>query len=307
MQKLVILVKSYSGDIKYVERLLESYSKYNHDKIPLYLIIPEGEFSMFEFFLEYGIKILTEESVTSNLIKDNSIRNIRPGYINQQIIKLAFWELELCENYFVMDSDGVFIREFYLTDFMFDSDTPFSILVEDNELQVDPIYYNQYWEERKRLIRNIQHAIGYEDSRILTCHSFAIFSCKVLESLNRNFMMPNNYNYSDLLKISPYEFSWYNMWLQKDKTIHIEIKEPLIKFFHQKSHHIEYINKGVTISDLARGFLGYNINSNYSRNYGVVNYEDDSIYLFSKKEIIAHFKKAFEMLWNKIASKLMFL
>ncbi len=40
------------------------------------------------------------------------VAGIRPGYINQEIVKLAFWELGLTENYFCVDSDAVFVRPF---------------------------------------------------------------------------------------------------------------------------------------------------------------------------------------------------
>jgi len=68
------------------------------------------------------------------------------------------------------------------------------------------------------------------------------------------------------------------MWLQKDKTIPIEIREPLIKLFYKKSQHIEYLKKGITLKDIARGYIGYVINSNYSRGFGIVNYDEPKKY-----------------------------
>lgn len=285
MHKLAILLVTYIGDIKYVERLIPNYKKYNVDKIPLYIVTPASDRRAFEKFIGDNIELLTEDSVTDNLVHDNSVRGIRPGYVNQEIIKLAFWGKKLCENYFCMDSDGQFVREFYISDFMYDANTPYTILVEDNELAVEPEYYKKYWTEREKLIRAIQKEIGLVDNRMLTCHGFAILSCKVLASLHDNYLVPNNLTYKDLLKISPYEYSWYNMWLQKDKTIDIQFREHIFKYFHHKNHHIEYLQKGVTLDDIARGYLGIVINSNYSRWDGVVSYEDGDIYELSLKEI----------------------
>ena len=234
MHKIAILLKTYLGDIKYVERLIISYRTHNKDNIPLYIVAPNSDLLKFEKFIGNNIKLFSDESVTNNLVNNNSVRGIRPGYVNQEIIKLAFWEKKLCENYFCMDSDGVFIRDFFTTDFMYDDETPYTILVEDNELKVEPEYYNRYWIKREKLIRKIQREVGLVDERVLTCHGFAIFSSKVLESFYDNYLTPMSRTYIDLLKISPYEFSWYNMWLQKDKTIDIQIKEPLIKFFNEK-------------------------------------------------------------------------
>jgi hypothetical protein len=161
---------------------------------------------------------------------------------------------------------------------MYNDQTPYSILSEDNELKVDPEYYRKHWVGREILIREIQNEMDYKDSRMLTCHSFAIFSSKVLSSFKKNFLDKKNLNYIDIIRISPYEFSWYNTWLLKNRDIEIQFKEPLIKFFHQKTQHLEYLNKGVKIEDIARGFIGYNINSNYSRSFGLVDYYDTSKY-----------------------------
>lgn len=285
MNKLVILLPSYIGDISYVERLIGSYNTHNIDNIPLFIVVPKPDRKVFEKFIDKNIKIFTEDEITDNLVFDNSIRGIRPGYVNQEIIKLAFWEKGLCENYFCMDSDGVFIRDFFLSDFLYDNDNPYTILVEDNELAVEPEYYKKYWFEREKLIRLIQNKIGLSDKRMLTCHGFAILSCKVLESLYLKFILPNNLTYRDLINISPYEYSWYNMWLQKDKTIPIMFREHIFKYFHHKNHHLEYLEKDITLNDISRGYIGVVINSNYSRGYGVVSYEDGNVYDLSLRDL----------------------
>ena len=60
------------------------------------------------------------------------------------------------------------------------------------------------------------------------------------------------------------------MWLQKRRPIEIHQREPLVKVFHNESQHLEYVMRGVTAADIARGYLGVVINSNYSRDLGVV-------------------------------------
>lgn len=299
MHKIAILLVTYIGDIEYVERLIPNYKKYNIDNIPLYIVTPSSDSKAFERFVGDNIELLTNESITNNLVYDNSVFGIRPGYINQAIIKLAFWEKGLCENYFCMDSDGEFIRDFYISDFMYDDDTPFTILVENNELKVEPEYYRKYWIGWEKSVRLIQKKVGLVDKRMLTCHGFAILSCKVLESLYQNYMFPNNLTYRDLLSKSPYEFSWYNMWLQKDKTIQIEVREPIIKIFHHKNHHMEYLQKGITLEDISRGYIGVVVNSNYSRYYGVVSYDDGDVYDMSIKEISILVYKIIKALFRK--------
>ena len=263
-RKLVFLLKTYGNDFLYAKRLIASYRQYNVDDISMFIVVPESDLELFGIFNDIDIKVLAEESVTDCLVNDDSVFGIRPGFINQEIIKLAFWELNLCENYFCIDSDAQFIRDFYFSDFMFDENTPFSILIEDNELAVDPEYYKEHWIERSRLIDIIKDEIGVEDRRTLTCHGMTILSRKVLKSFKEKYLLPRGYTYVDALKKSPYEFSWYNFWLQKDKTIPIVFREPLLKVFHNKSQHLEYLRKKITLKDISRGYLGVVINSNYS-------------------------------------------
>lgn len=306
MHKIAILVKTYAGDVEYVKRLVRSYNKYNKNNIPLYIVAPNTDLDLFKKFGSENIKLLGDESITDKLVTDDSVRGIRPGYVNQEIIKLAFWEKKLCKNYFCMDSDAVFIRDFFIDDFMYDKETPYTILSEDNELKVDPEYYKANWRGREKLIRLIQKEVGLVDKRMLTCHSFAIFSSKVLESLYNKYLMPRKRTYIDLMRIAPYEFSWYNMWLQKDKTINIEFREPLIKFFHQKSQHLDYLNKNIKVKDIARGYIGYNINSNYSRGFGIVSYTDIDKYRLSLIEKLLFLKYTmprFNWMLEKILSK----
>lgn len=268
MHKLGILLKTYADDLEYVKRLIPSYNKYNIDDIPLYIVVPELNIDIFKQFKNQNIEILSEE-----LFKDKlttvSVTGIKPGYINQEIIKLSFWEEELCENYFCLDSDGVFIRDFYYCDFMFNDNIPYSILFEDNELKVEPEYYKSYWVPREEKIRQIQKELELVDRRMLTCHGMTVLSSKVLASFKKDFLEPRNISYIDILQISPYEFSWYNMWLQKTETIPLKIREPLFKVFHHENHLKDYKRRGTTIDDISRGFIGIIINSNWQSNMDI--------------------------------------
>lgn len=267
MHKLGVLLKTFVDDLKYVERLIPSFNKYNSDNIPLYIVVPKADIEVFQHFLNPNIELFSEELFNDKLTSDPDL-GFKPGYINQEIIKLSFWELNLCENYFCLDSDGEFIRDFFLTDFMFDQSTPYSILFEDNELKVEPEYFKSYWEPREEKIRKIQELVGLTDKRMLTCHNMAILSSKVLASFKSDFMDAKNLSYVDIIKLSPYEFSWYNMWLQKSKVIPIEIREPLFKTFHHQNQLNDYVRRNVTLQDIARGFIGININSNWQLESG---------------------------------------
>lgn len=289
MYKFGMLLKTYVDDVKYVSRLMASFHKHNVENIPLYIVVPDTDIEKFRQFVCKGVELYSDQEISKELAI-GEVRGIRPGYINQEIIKLAFWEKRLCENYLCVDSDGVFIRDFYIDDFMYDDDTPYTILVEDNELMVEPEYYATHWKYRYALIKHIQNQIGLKGKRILTNHAFSIFSSKVLESFKDKYLKAKGMTYIDILAEAPYEFSWYSLWLQHDRTIDIHIREPLFKFFHHKNQHAEYVLRGVTISDLARGYIGVNVNSNYSRGFGVIAFDGDRNRLmaqyFSNAEVL---------------------
>ena len=264
-----MLCKSYAGDVEYAERMIKSFHEFNTEGMTLFVVVPETDVELFGRFSNSTVEVLSEDRLSEHLV-DREVHGIRPGYINQEIIKLAFWELKLCENYFCVDSDAEFIRPFSVGDFMFDSSTPFSVLVQDLELAVEPEYYNQYWLSRESELRNIAEILGLDTRVVLTCHGHTVFSAMVLRSFVTEFLQPRSWTYADALDFSPYEFTWYNLWLQKSRVIEIHPREPWIKVFHNQGQHMEYILRGITIKDIARGYLGVVVNSNYSRGLGVV-------------------------------------
>ncbi|HAE41720.1 MAG TPA: hypothetical protein DCG34_02230 [Clostridiales bacterium] len=92
MDKIAILLVTYIDDIKYVERLIPNYLKYNRNKIPLYIVTPASDKKAFEKFTGDNIHLFTADSITDNLVNDNSVRGIRPGYVNQEILSLLSGE-----------------------------------------------------------------------------------------------------------------------------------------------------------------------------------------------------------------------
>jgi len=268
------LCKSYIGDFEYAERLIRSFNEYNMNNLKFYLCVPSEDVSMFRKLSSDTIEVLDETTFDFHFVSDDRILGIRPGYINQEIVKLSFWRTHLALNYFCIDSDSEFIRPFFLKDFMFSEEVPFSVLVEDHELAVDPFYYETYWKSRAKYLEEIKKTLDYSDIRTLTCHNNTTMNSLVHQSLQFDFLEPRQMNYHDLLKIAPYEFSWYNVWLQKSCIIPILPREPFFKMFHTEIQLLNYYQRGITKMDMARAYLGIVVNSNFSRHHGVLNYED---------------------------------
>lgn len=281
-QTLAILLKSYSGDLAYASRLVFTFNEFNTDKIPLFIVVPTTDVEAFTPLASTTVTVL-DEAVFGEYLTDVDINGYRAGYINQEVIKLAFWELGVCENYFLVDSDAVFLRPFGTRDFMFDDVDPFTILTEDAELHVEPEYYAVYWQERKRMIDRIPEIMGFEPRLFLTCHGHAIFSAKVLRSFKHDFLQARGWGYLDAIREVPFEFSWYNMWLQYRQPIPIHVREPIVKTYHNAGQHLEDVLKGVGTEDLARGYVAAVVNSNYSRGIGQIGADQ------SKPESLAYY------------------
>lgn len=278
MEKFVFLLKTYEKDLRYAIRLIKSFQKYNVDNIKLYIVLPKEDIIKLNSLLEesdkYNIIIKDERSVCPYMV-DKPLNGISAGYINQEIVKLSFWENDLCENYFCVDSDAVFIREFGYNDFMASNGFPYTVLLEDKRLKSDPIYYKEFWIDREKSLKKILDEFQMDRHRYMTCHGFQTFNKEVLESLKTEFMRKKHYSYSDLLEISPYEFSWYNFYLQKTQIIPINVSDEIFKTFHLKEHYLNSCLNGVEIGDLARAYVGIVINSNFTNGksitYGDVN------------------------------------
>ena len=264
MHRFGMMLKSYRGDLQLATRLVDSFNTYNVDQLPLTIVIPTEDVELFAPMINPQISVL-DEAVFAPHLATEPFGDMRLGYINQQIVKLAFWEQDIYDDYLVLDSDLVFVRSFHRSDFMVDEDTPFSVLVEDNDLSTDARYFEEHWRSRSAHLNRIKELVQLHDTRSLTCHNHQVFSAQVLASLREDYMRPKGLEYQDLIRESPYEFSWYNFWLQKSQVIPIVIKEPWVKMLHHDGHHVEYAVRGTTLDDVARGYIGIVINSSFAR------------------------------------------
>lgn len=268
------LLKSFGEDIKYTERLIESINQLNRDSIETFIVIPKSDAKLFTKFKTEFIHLIFEEEIPSRLAKAE-FALYKPGYINQAVIKLAFHRLGIADHYLCLDSDFEFIREFRKSDFICSNGQPYTVLVEDNDLKIDKIYWNQYAQYKDESLKNI---LTYLDMNLdevwLTCNNGQIFSSQVLRDMDQNLLYDGKLDYLDLLEISPYEFSWYNFYLQKIR-IPLRVREPFFKIIHTISQCEIHQRLNITKEDLCRGYLGVCVNSNFQGNFGPINLDDN--------------------------------
>jgi hypothetical protein len=244
--------------------MLSSFRKNNTDDIHLYAVVPARDFEAFSAFRGSGVTLIAEEEFAPHLT-DDPVNGIRPGYINQEIVKLAFHELSLAESYFTVDSEAEFLRPFSHEDFLHPDGFPYSLLVEDHDLAVDPDYHRDYWQSRSEALRLIWQEVGVDDPVIRTCHGHQVLNAKVLSSFSEDFLKARDWTYVDALAVSPYEYTWYNAWLLKSQVIPVHPREPFVKVFHTEKDYLQAILAGVRAEDLARGYMAVVINSSFAR------------------------------------------
>ena len=177
----------------------------------------------------------------------------------------------MSKSYLCLDSYFVFIRDFFYSDFLNKNRDSYLFLDHEHDLNIDSIYYE--WYQRSRLIKLkiISERFDLKLDDLLNVHSCQIFDSLVLKNFKDEFLNNQNLSYSDLLSISPYEFSWYNFWVQKNQLNKILIKPSKIKMFHMDYQYL-YSYMISDLKDLKRSYLGIILNSNWSRKNHINNY-----------------------------------
>ena len=297
-------LKTFVRDFLRVYNLLESFNKYNVDNINLVISCPRNEVCKFNFpNLKNIVLIADEDFASKDLAKkiEWPNTNITIGYVNQEICKLVFYKTGISSNYLCIDSDLIFIRNFYINDFMFDAQTPYTVLVQDKDLSIQRYYKEKFWIGRQKKIEEIYKYLKLEDPRFRTCHGMQVFNTKSLLALEKDFLNIKGLIWLDLIKISPYEFTWYNCWLQKSNLIEIKACEPFFKVFHCREEYIVAQLTGLRTKDYAHSYVGLVLNSGW---YSPKEYKDPpAIFYFLFKILSFNYKLFLNKIFKKTAPK----
>lgn len=272
----VMFCKTFLKEKDRFEFMLSTFNQFNMDKVILFVSVPEKEKFAYDHYSSPTVKVITDESYGHDYFTTETYWGLTPGYINQEICKLSFWETSNCKNYLCIDSDLYFIRPFHKIDFMVDEFTPYSVLVMDKDLQIED-FYRDFAKWRRGLIKKIFEEVGLEDSRYRTCHGMQVMNSDVLCDFKINFMDKKGISYKDLIKLSPYEFTWYNAWLQKSKLIPVVATEPFFKTFHSEIEFLFSKTKKIKEKHIAEQYIGIVLNSNWSGNK-MIKYQNPNLF-----------------------------
>lgn len=266
MEKIVLYCKSYRNDIERISNLVESINIHNVDKIPFYISIPGSDVELFTNRNFPNTTIISDEQINGDPNLYN--RGIDPRVLAFST-RLNIWMAGLAENYFCLDSDAYFIRPFKVKDFMFDEETPYTVMHEQKELFS--------WTVTKIKELGFDPKGGFANDRNLIMSIFGrqgrlydfgpnpvIFSSKVLECLNKQYLVPNNLTTEDLIKVSNDEYTWYGEALLVFEPIKIRPTEPLFKVFHYPQQYVEYKQQNITEEMITQNYMGIIMQSNFN-------------------------------------------
>jgi hypothetical protein len=252
MDNLVFLIKSHAPHIQYTKQLVETAEKHNKDKIPVYLSIPKSQNTIFRNSIDTNLcNIIFDEDVIQGTLEQN--------WFTQQLVKIKFSECNIGENYLWIDGDSYFLKDFYISDFMFDNETPYTTIHENKDLfqwmatkgnMLEEVLQS-YKSDRDKVRQLFNRQGKYYD---WTCPN--LWSVKVFEHMRNHYLEPNNLDYEQLLAYMPGELVWYGEYLLASEAIRIIPCESWFKPFHYLQQMLDYKEQGHTEETIAMNYLG---------------------------------------------------
>ena len=260
MKDFVLYCKSYSRDFLRLKRLLDSIGRFNIDKLPFYISTPQSDKALLvEILGEDGfIWVADEDIVAANTKSSFEKYQAMPGGLSQQIVKSEFWRLGLAENYLCLDSDSLFIRDFYKSDFLSVDSVPYTVLHQNKELF--QIAANRGQDKVERELRaeadRVQKLFGRIGPNFYCAPAPFIWSAKVWQSLDAQFLQPKGISIWDLITPEYPETLIYGETLLKFQAIPIITIEPLFRIYHYDWQYFLMRRLGETEAKVAKHYMG---------------------------------------------------
>ncbi len=251
-----------------LRRLLESIQTFNKDGIPVFISTPADDFELLASVIGTGFDyqwVSDEEIIKSNNMACAEVVATTQPYVAQGIIKAEFWRLGHAENYLCIDSDSRFLRDFYRSDFIHPSGTPYTVFHENKELlQVAKNrgkhrFLSDYFEELNA-VRKIFPRNGPNYSFM---PSPFLWSRKVWQSLETEMLANRGQTLWDVVARGVGEYHWYGEALLAWKAIPIHPIEPYFRVYHHDWQYYFLKRMGENEQLVADNFMGVIYQSNW--------------------------------------------
>jgi hypothetical protein len=271
----LLFCKSYAGDIKRIQRMWLSVQRFNRDRIPLYISVPEADRLLFEQTLgtPEGLNWVSDENIVrANPRADLSYYRTWDGRLSQQVVKSEFWRYANCDSYLCMDSESEFIRDFFRTDFLDPRGYPYTVMNQSKELLQLAANkgITKVLDEFHRdgeMMRSVFGRVGPD-------YEFAptpvIWSAQVWRDLDERYLQPKGITLWEAVQERPSELRWYGEALLQFNSIPLMPIDPLFRFYHYNWQWHTMRRLGESTETLKREYLGMVCQSNwqYEMDYG---------------------------------------
>jgi hypothetical protein len=261
MVDFVLYCKSYRRDLLRVKRLLESLRKHNIESIPFYISTPqEDRDTLFSLLGEnQGYQWVADEAIVqANPRAPKDIQKTKSGGIAQQVIKSEFWRLGLASNYLCIDSDSIFICDFGKTDILASDGIPYTVLHQNKELFQMATNRGHLRVERelRKEAETVKALFGRVGPNYYCAPAPFIWSAKVWESLDQQYLQPQEMTLWDLITPEHPETLIYGEALLKYQAIPVRMVEPLFRIYHYDWQYYLSRRLGETQEKLKQNFMG---------------------------------------------------
>lgn len=269
MTPVALYCKSYRTDVRRLVRLAQSVEKFNQDKLPFYVSVPETDLGLFRDHLQsFEVTLISDQDIlaASPRISPAQVMDM-PGHLSQQIIKSEFWRLNLSQSYVCLDSDARFIRPFHASDFITDDGTPYTMLDEAHDLMEEALRVGRLrvLEDFQREADLLQKRFNRQGRR----YSFGPFPLvwhrDVWQSLEQHYLIPNQMSFADAIVQAPIESRWYGEALLSYQAVALRPCQALFKVYHYAWQYDADRRNGISDEALASLYCGVICQSSWER------------------------------------------
>ena len=267
MNDIVLYCKSYRKDFLRLKRLLASIEQFNVDGIPFYISTPGVDKELLiEIVGSTGYHWISDESIiAANPRVKPGIEKGRSGSLSQQVIKSEFWRLGLAENYVCLDSDCIFITDFYKHHFLADDGIPYTVIYENKEFYqlADNRGHRKVFQNLHAESETVKTLFGRSGPNYYCpCPPF-IWSSKVWKSFDTEYLEPKGMTFWDYSQADRPETLTYLEALLKFKAIPLYAIEQLFRVYYYDWHYFLLKRLGETESKIKKHYLGVLYQSNW--------------------------------------------
>jgi hypothetical protein len=262
LNKIVLYIKTYKPDYERAEKLLRSVEKFNKDNIPVYVSVNDMDYDFFRKRISGNLALIKDSEIVTC--------NITHGWVYQQIVKSQFYKLGVCENYLCIDSDSEFIRDFYISDFMYDENTPYTIMHEGKSFldTMEIIGHDSKDLFYVKALKSVRDQFGTHGKLWDYGPSPYLWSTKVWKHFHEHYLVPKGLTFESFLgelekTALPSETVVYGEYLRMTKVIDIWPIEGFFKVYHYKEQ-FQLEGAHFDIDRLKKTYMGIIKQSNWN-------------------------------------------